>query len=321
MRHAYLVLAHHRPAQVRRLVDALRAEGTGFYVHVDASARDDFSRHFQGQDDVVLVPRVAVRYKAFSMVAATLTLLRTARAGSYDYYTLLSGDDYPIKSNGHIAEVLDRSRSQYLAFWRLADRPSWQHKVRYHYPVEWISIRDYHRAVLRRVFWAAFVRARRFFPRRRHPVGLEPYGGSQWWSLTGDCVDHVLAFVDAHPEFVRFHRTTESPDEMFFQTIVLNSPFAASVHGVDRYERWRREVEPWRAVPIPEEKARMIPDDELNLRYIDWSGEITGLRETPAVLVDDDLPALRASSCLLARKFDPVRSASLLDRLDELRQG
>jgi hypothetical protein len=319
MRHAYLVLAHSGPDHVRRLVAALRHPGVAFYVHVDARARADFTTYLEGQDDVVLVPRVAVKYKAFSMVEATLNLLRAAHSANHDYYSLLSGSDYPIKSNSYIHDFLAGSQEQYLAFWRLQDRPSWQHKVQYHYPVEHISIRDYNKAALRRVFWASFVRLRSHFPKRAHPVGLEPYGGSQWWSLTQECVAHVLEFVGARPDFVHFHRSTESPDEMFFQTVIMNSPFAATVHGVERYERWRDEVQPWQPVPLVEEKRRMIPDDELNLRYIDWSGELTGARATPAVLVEEDLPALLSSPCLLARKFDAVRSAALLEELDRRR--
>ena len=319
MRHAYLVLAHTGPDHVRRLVAALRHPGVSFYVHVDARADTDFRAYLEGQDDVTLVPRVAVRYKAYSIVEATLTLLRAAHGTGHDYYSLVSGSDYPIKSNSYIHDFLAGSREQYLAFWRLQDRPSWQHKVQYHYPVEHISIRDYNKAVLRRVFWASFVRLRSRFPKRVHPAGLVPYGGSQWWSLTADCVAHILEFVAARPDFVRFHRSTESPDEMFFHTIVMNSPFAPTVHGFERYQLWREEVQPWRAVPLVEEKRRMIPDDELNLRYIDWSGELTGRREAPAVLVEDDLPALLSSPCLLARKFDPVRSAALLEELDRRR--
>jgi hypothetical protein len=56
----------------------------------------------------------------------------------------------------------------------------------------------------------------------------------------------------------------------------------------------------------------MLPESDFNLRHIDW----TAVREAPAILDDRDWEALRASPCLFARKFEPRRSARLLDRID-----
>lgn len=319
MRHAYLVLAHQDGPALRRLVRALRHDGVRFYVHVDARADPAVAAAVRGEPDVALVPPMRVNYKAYSMVEATLRLVRAAMAEGFDYYSLISGTDYPVQPNAHIERVLARSGQQYLSFWRLEDRPSWQHKVQYHYPTEWISQRNPREALPRWVFWAAFRRVRRLAPKRRHPTPFTPYGGSQWWSLTHDCVQDVLTTLDKHPDLARFYRTTESPDEMLFQTIVLNGPLASSVHGYDRYQQWREITRPWQRVPVAQEKRRMLPDEVMNLRYIDWTGELTGEREAPAVLDDRDLSALLRTDCLIARKFDSVRSASLLDALDERR--
>ena len=64
------------------------------------------------------------------------------------------------------------------------------------------------------------------------------------------------------------------------------------------------------------EVEMMLPEDSFNFRYIDWSGESTGARETPALLDERDWGALVTTPCHFARKFDPVRSARLLDRID-----
>jgi hypothetical protein len=71
------------------------------------------------------------------------------------------------------------------------------------------------------------------------------------------------------------------PDELFFQTIVLHSPFADTV----------------------------VND---NLRYIDWSR-----RPAPAILHAQDFPSLIGSGKLFARKFDANVDARILDMLDE----
>ena len=155
-------------------------------------------------------------------------------------------------------------------------------------------------------------------PKRRFPSGMTPYGGSQWWTLTHDCIGYVLEYVHAHKAFVRFYRTTHAPDEGFFQTIVMNSEFATRAANYDTYQAWRKEAEPWRPVSLEAESARKLPDSLFNLRYVDWSEEFSGKREAPAILDEQDFDALRASDCLFARKFDPRRSAVLLDRIDRL---
>jgi Core-2/I-Branching enzyme len=79
---------------------------------------------------------------------------------------------------------------------------------------------------------------------------------------------------------VRFFEHVFVPDELFFQTLVLNSPHRDSV--VDA-----------------------------NLRYIDWS-----TTPGPKVLRTDDLEALLGSGMLFARKFDETVDAEILDLLD-----
>jgi hypothetical protein len=319
VRHAYLILAHEQAPSVRRLVEALQHATARFYIHVDATSQEDFERQLSDRPDVHFLPRTRVHWKGFSLVQATLNLMRRAQQDGFDYYTLISGCDYPIKSNDEIMRVLEASREQYLTFWRLEDRPSWQHKVQYHYPTDLIPMRHSHRSLLRWAFWGSFRRLRYLFPKRTFPRDLVPFGGSQWWSLTGPCVDYILDFVDARRDVVDFFRTTESPDELFFHTIVLNSPFASTVHGADEYEEWRRRIGRPTRLSVVAEKLRMLPDDLFNLRYIDWSGETTGLREAPAVLVESDLPALLSSPCLIARKFHVDRSRGLLAQVDAFR--
>jgi len=63
-------------------------------------------------------------------------------------------------------------------------------------------------------------------------------------------------------------------------------------------------------------EADMLPEETFNYRYVDWSGEVTGERERPAVLDERDWEKIKSSKCHFARKFDPRRSAKLLDMID-----
>jgi hypothetical protein len=86
-----------------------------------------------------------------------------------------------------------------------------------------------------------------------------------------------------NPAFVNFFKYVDIPDEMFFQTIILNSPFKESV----------------------------IND---NLVYIDWENPNPSY---PRTFVKTDFEILVSSSKLFARKFDVSRDADILDMIDQ----
>jgi hypothetical protein len=98
----------------------------------------------------------------------------------------------------------------------------------------------------------------------------------------------------------------------------MNSEFATRVANCDLYDQWRLKVQAWQPVSLVAESERMLPDGLFNLRYVDWSEEFRGRRQGPTVLDERDFDALSRSDCLLARKFDPRRSAKLLDQIDRL---
>jgi hypothetical protein len=59
--------------------------------------------------------------------------------------------------------------------------------------------------------------------RRRLPDGMRPYGGSSWWALSRACVQDCWRASRREPGILRFFRSVACPDEMFFQTLVMNS--------------------------------------------------------------------------------------------------
>lgn len=323
MRIAYLITAYDQPEHLARLIAALDAPHAQFHVHVDGNAEiAPFEAAAAGRPNVHFTsPRIRVRWMGFSQVESILALLRQATAGGFDYCILLSGSDYPIKSNEFIRSFYSDATSEFIAFFALADRPSWQHKVQYLYPIDQMPIRGYSKSCepsyWRRYFWGQFHKYLHLMPRRRFLSGLAPYAGSDWWSLTHACAEHILRFLDSNPGYTAFYRYTHCPSEMFFHTIILNSPWADRVHRVAEYRRWSAET----PVGVKQLESALLPEELFNLRYIDWSGVTTGKREIPAVLEERDWEGIQNSPSLFARKFVPGRSDAILDLIDSrLRQ-
>jgi hypothetical protein len=318
MRLAYLIMAHQLPVQLDRLVKALDCEDAMFFIHIDKRADLQPFKIVAGDRPNVhfVQDRLVANWMGFSLVEATLRLLQLAMRFRFDYCVLLSGADYPIKPAHALASFFGNARKEYIAFWRLEDRPTWIHKVKYYYPIDAIPIRGWSTnsepAYWRRLFWGRYFKYLKYLPQRKFFDNMVPYGGPDWWSLSSECVEYILRFVAANPAYKRFYRFTASPGEMFFQTIILNSRFASRVENYECYTSWRTLGK----LQATSERRPMLPDESFNYRYVDWSGEESGHRETPAILDERDWTKLMASKCLFARKFDPQRSATLLDRID-----
>jgi hypothetical protein len=56
----------------------------------------------------------------------------------------------------------------------------------------------------------------------------------------------------------------------------------------------------WHAARSKEQlqsKVDILPEETLNYRYVDWSGEVTGERERPAILDERDWEKIKSSKC------------------------
>lgn len=270
---AYVILAHQLPTQVARLVRQLNAPGTFFLVHIDRRAGSAVYREAQaklsGLDNVVFLRRHKLHWSGFGHVAATLEGIAELRTRShpFDYLVLLTGQDYPIKPNAVIEETLARSGNRSFLEYMLVAEAFADGEER---------IRRWH---WRRGQGPGGRHVSLPIP-RRWPRGLVPYGGSSYWCLNRVCVEYAYSFASANPAFVRYLRHVDVPDEIVFQTILVNSPL----------------------------REQIVND---NLRYIDWTRQ-----PLPAILGVADLDALARSRKLFARKFDPRVDAEILDLID-----
>lgn len=276
MKIAYVLTVHKNPAQVGRLLRRLATENSTFVIHVDRRASNDvdaavrreaepFAAHF--------VPRHRCFWGGFGFVRGALKGLAELvdQDVEFDYAVLLSGQDYPLRSaveiEGFFADADGRSfmHGERLptSFW---NRGGFERIEKWHL----VSYRALHL----RVPW-----------RRRVPGGLAPYGGEAWWCFSRPVAEYVNDFVAANPSFVRFFEHVLHPSELFFQTVVMNSPHAGSV----------------------------VND---HLRCIDWSTD-----PGPTIWRSADLPRLQESGKLFARKFDVEVDSRVLDLVDEWVDG
>jgi Core-2/I-Branching enzyme len=283
---ACIVLAHRGPEQLAMMLSAMRHPRVRLYLHLDRRARlRPFTRAIseRGVRELIMLPRHRSRWGGPEAVDAALDGLAAGLADGCGYFTLISGQDFPLRPTEEILAFFERAVSRsYVAHWPIPT-PRWRFGGRnrtefYTYNVlgrrETCIPRD---EDLRFLNWKGralngLLRLRTASrPPRRFPPYARPFGGWSWWNLSHPAAEHVIRFVNAHPDYRRYHEHTLSPDEIFFHSILLGTPFR--------------------------ETHEIVND---SLRFMIWPQGSSH----PRTLVSADLPAMIASDKPFARKFD-----------------
>jgi hypothetical protein len=287
MKTAYLILAHQQPDHIAKLVQVLNGPECAFFIHIDAKVDEAvFRAPIEEKRNLVFVERrFSVNWGGFGPVAATLELLSAAFAWTppFGRFCLLSGSDFPIQPNSRIRAEFESSK-EFMRVDRKLDpgiEGSHNHFIRFYWFTDSADER------LKSL-------SGKLKRKLRTRIGL--YHGSQWWALTRDCVEYVLRFVASNSEYETFLKLAHCPDEIFFHSILKQSPFANRI--THDFETASNQIE-------------YFLSNEHGCHYIDWNAEAAPL---PKVLELEDLDKLLQCQCLFARKFDERRSAALIAR-------
>lgn len=271
MKHAYLILAHNEFEVLGRLLRAIDDERNDIYIHFDrkiASYPDCRTSHAKL---TILTERVDVRWGDISVVKAEYALFEEAyRQGRYRYYHLLSGVDMPLKSQDDIHRFFEENDGKEFIGYYQGDRTAEiERKVRrWHlFPGSFKEINGVV-AVAKKVLRAGFIRLQQMVGYDRN-VTIEFRKGTQWVSLTVDCVGYLLQHQD---EVEHIYSHTFCADEIFVQTLCWNSSFRDHVYDSGDEERGCLRMIGWKDNQIKE-----------------WA--------------EKDFEALMESGALFARKF------------------
>lgn len=267
MKHAYLILAHGSFDLLRLLISRLDDSRNDIFVHMDKKVKVLPELHAEHAGLYFTQDRVDVRWGDWTVVEAEYVLFTEAVAkGPYQYYHLLSGVDLPMKSQDYIHEFCERnSGKEFIGYTLTEITPEVVRKVqRWHlFPEDFKNT-----SVVKRALRAAYIRIQEILGIYRNR-DIDFKKGSQWVSVTDEMARYFLA-NRAWAQKVFSH--SFCADEMVMQTLAWQEPFR--------------------------EKLYNTQDDAAGcLRAIGWKdGQIVDW--TP-----EDLPALRASEALFARKF------------------
>ena len=268
------------------------------FIHVDKkSDLSEFNPFDFPQNVRFLDDRIKVNHGGFSLVQAMIQLITTAiNEDEFDYFQFLSGWDYPIKSNNYIYDFLSKNYPlNFMNFYRLAGSADFVYYINKYHFTDFIGNSPKFLQKPMKAFQFILTKIpfeRPFFS------GIVPYRGSNWFCLNKATIYYIIDFIHTPKgkKFYHFFKNVLCGDEIFFHTIVLNSPFAEYCRFYDKDINKTSQNE-----------------NKAYLHYIDWNQK----RENPAVLDLSDYSNLVESPALYARKFTEIKSLSLMDAIDK----
>lgn len=224
MRIAHLIITYTCPMQLERMIRQMQHPDFDFYIHVDAKFPLESHDNLKKYANVYFIQnRVDVQWAAYSTIQAEFNGLQEIldSARNYDFISLMSGQDYPIKTPVQMQSFFEERNGKLLLKYK-AFEGEWEegmHRINKYHLTDFKFKGQY---FLQRII-------NLLFKRTNQPKGMKFYGSSMFWAISPAAAEYVLKQVDRNPQLRRFFKFTWAPDEFLFQTILLNSSFAELV--------------------------------------------------------------------------------------------
>jgi len=289
-RHALLITAYRDEPTLVRLLrhfsDPFGVEHFRLFVHVDRKSKElDVARlRSLGIPNLEVCSKYKIHWGSINHVYAVLDMMKLMLAHEdVTYVHVVSGTDMAIRSSRWIYERFagTKETSLELGDVRMADRGNkddW-------YGHYWLASTFNPRNKLVRKIRGYGNRIQQILGVRRLSFGGIPWRELRfalvWASYCREACEQIVTFSQTHRAFLRSLNWTLVPEEAFFGTALVGTPYQAK-------------------------------NDTPYLRYADWS---FGRGERPATLDERDYAQIVAGDYAFVRKIDSTRSSRLIDML------
>ena len=276
MKHCVIMTAYHDLPMINRVISKIPYDWD-IYIHVDAKSEIKVC-DIDPRAEVYKIKKIY--WGAWEHIWVFCFLLKEASfKNNYDYYHLITGQDYFASNPGNFDQILGDNKDNYVGVFSIPNKNwGWEggEKIfKYKTISSFADIRKPFPKFLNKLLFLI----QKFLGLTKQLPSLELYGGSVYSSLHREFVEWMLKDKSAH-DLLNSLRHTTCAEEVYIPTLIMNSPYRSKC--INR-----------------------------NLRYDDWS-----VHPAPKFLHTNDFDRIVNSNSLFCRKVDSTKSQDLLDRLD-----
>ena len=280
-KHAYLIMAHDNWPILAKLLCLLDDPRHDIYLHIDVKSARFFDMKWislQYSRLTVIEPR-NVYWADYSVTDTELRLLKAAAQQKYTYYHLLSGVDFPLKSNEERFRFFEESGKNFIG---IVPKESYYsvRRVKFFHP--FVHCFLYRNCKLLKAADRLFEYLQRGIGiNRLHDTKWKIIDGWTWFSIRNDL---CMELVRSEGQIRKMFRSSIASDELFIQTFVYNTPgFRETLYDETDLKRG-------------------------SMRYIDWKrGKPYTWENT-----EENYLLLMNSPYMFARKFSEEKSGALI---------
>ena len=307
MQKNYLILAHKNPLQLGRMIERLDDGASKFFIHLDAKTPiEPFLACLEGAHIHFIEKRERCVWGDFSIVQATIRLMEAA-SKEQGVFILMSGQDYPIQSQGYINAFLESNKGfDFIEIEPLEEK--WKPKMvkdkleHYHIlhseergnsncyaPFSHCSVFQKVRTLMHLLKGRLSVKNFKLLcslPKRVAPFERQ-YAGSQFWAFSERTFYAVLNYIREHKAALEgYYKYTSSPDEIYFHSVLMDL--------------------------VAKDSTIKLKDP---ITYVNY------FRKNNVFVTEDFEKLSSAKGKLFARKFDTDIDIEILDKLDSYQEN
>lgn len=286
MKQGILIVAYKNFTHLVEIIDFFDND-FAIYLHIDRKGliSDEECNQLQSIENVKFIShKYHVTWGGINHLKSILLLSeKVLQNPEIEYIHLISGADYPLKNLQYFKSFFSENRENlYLENFSLPAK-CWDkgglNRLEYFHLHDFVNVREDRY----RLYNQKFLKLQeRYHIKRKISTKIPPlYGGSNWWSLNRECLQYVINFTRQNKSLLRRFRYAFASDEIYFQTVIMNSEFSGKV----------------------------IND---NMRYIVWNYKNGNC---PANLDIEDFVLAYASNKFFARKIEYPIALELIKQL------
>lgn len=288
--HAFLFTVYNQPRLLARSLQILSKHNHHFFIHVDAKSNNiqEFKEATAHIPNVHYVKNIPVYHGKISQVYSIIILLEEAINSYMDfaYFHLLSGQDYPLRSNEQFDDFFEQTDHSFMCYdfgeFKESMQPVYRRMVNHFHPNKSRTFASnlYEKLHIGNIIALIYER-----PTINHFAS-----GWDWFSWNRETCKFVIDELKTNKDLLQRFNFTISPTEHIFHTMLF-----------------------------PHIETLKIETDN-PLRYVSWYEHRqieTDYR--PYDLNELDFEYIIKSKAFFCRKVDEHKSARLLDIIDNNR--
>lgn len=287
MKQAIIILLHKEIRSSLKLLAYFQGQ-CDIFIHIDK----DYILSQEERNALRAIPGVIAVYQKYRVHWAGFSILRTEmfllkqaiKYSDFRYIHLLSGNDYPLMPLSTFLNYFETTDKEYISCAHMpnanTDRNTMERLELFFFPDVLIAKKDQDVTRIWNVArWLGRLGIKKHAPQSFPHI----YNGSQWFSISRQCVEMLLKYTKYHPSFYFQMLFGYAPEETYFNTIIKN--------------KFSNE--------------RIAQD---NNRYIHWPFYNA---QHPSMLTEKDFFDLATCKKVFARKID-LKNNGLINKIDKL---